>query len=80
MTRGRYVATEACRRLLRFAFEDTPLTEIVGVIGKGNAASEKVLLKCGLVRAGMRRAYGEQCSAFRITRDQYMARLGGTAS
>ena len=77
---GRGLATEACRRLLRFAFEDTPLTEIVGVIGKGNAASEKVLLKCGLVREGMRRAYGERCSAFRITRDQYMARLGGTAS
>ena len=83
---GARVATgltpEACRRqrLLRFAFEETPLTEIVGVIEEGNAASENVLLKCGFVREGMRRAYAEQRPAFRITSEQFMARSSGIAS
>ena len=79
-TWGKGVATEACQRLLRFAFEKTPLTEIVGVIEEGNAASENVLLKCGFVREGMRRAYAEQRPAFRITREQFMARSSGIAS
>lgn len=74
------VATEACRRLLRFAFEETPLTEIVGVIEEGNAASENVLLKCGFVSEGMRRAYAERRLGFRITRAQFMARAKGIAS
>lgn len=77
---GRGLATEACQRLLRFAFEETPLTEFVGIIDEGNAASEKVLLKCGFVAEGMRRAYAGQRPAFRITRDQFMARFGGMAS
>ena len=76
---GKGVATEACRRLLRFAFEETPLTEIVGVTEEGNTASANVLLKCGFRREGTRRAYAEQCPAFRITREQYLARSGGRA-
>ena len=79
-TWGKGVATEACRRLLWFAFEETPLTEIVGVIEEGNAASESVLLKCGFIREGMRRAYAEQRPAFRITREQFMAHSSGIAS
>lgn len=71
---GKGVATEACQRLLRFAFEETPLTEIVGVIEEGNAASETVLLKCGFVREGMRRAYAGRRPAFRVTREQFLAR------
>jgi RimJ/RimL family protein N-acetyltransferase len=79
-TWGQGVATEACRRLLRFAFEETPLTEIVGVIEEGNAASENVLLKCGFVREGMRRAYAGRRPAFRITCEQFMAHAKGIAS
>jgi len=79
-TWGMGVATEACRRLLRFAFEETPLTEIVGVIEEGNADSENVLLKCGFVGEGMRRAYAGRRPAFRITREQFMARAKGIAS
>ena len=77
---GRGLATEACRRLLRFAFEETPLTEIAAVIEVGNAASEKVLSKCGFVPEGTRRAYAEQRPAFRLTRDRFMARFGGAKS
>ena len=70
------MATEACRRLLRFAFEDTPLSEIVAVTEEGNLASERVLLKCGFEREGMRRAYGGQSRAFRLTRGAFTARAG----
>lgn len=73
---GRGLATEACRRLLRFAFEETPLSEIAGIIEEGNAASEKVLLKCGFLREGLRRAYAEECHAFRLTRERFLARFG----
>jgi RimJ/RimL family protein N-acetyltransferase len=66
---GKGVATEACQRLLRFAFEETPLDEIVAVIEKENAASEHVLLKCGFVFESARRAYGIQLTSFRITRN-----------
>jgi len=77
---GKGVATEACRRLLRFAFEETPLTETVGVIEEGNAASENVLLKCGFVREGMRRAYADRRLAFRMTRERFLARSSPIAS
>ena len=79
-TWGKGIATEACKRVLRFAFEETPLTEIVGVIEEGNAASENVLLKCGFVREGMRLAYAGQRPAFRITREKFLACTGRTAS
>ena len=68
---GKGIATEACRRLLRFAFEDTPLDEVVGVVDIGNTASENVLLKCGFLSEGMRRAYAGQYSAFRITEGRW---------
>ena len=79
-TWGKGIATEACKRVLRFAFEETPLTEIVGVIEEGNAASENVLLKCGFVREGMRLAYGEQRPAFRISCERFIACTGRNAS
>ncbi len=68
---GKGFATEACKRLLRFVFEETPLPEIVSVIEAENATSEKVLQKCGFASEGTRRAYAKQHSAFRITRKQW---------
>lgn len=69
---GNGYATEAAERLLRFAFEETPLTEIVGVIDPENKTSRHVLKKLGLLEEGLRRAYGGQCSGFRITRQQWL--------
>jgi RimJ/RimL family protein N-acetyltransferase len=69
---GNGYATEACRRLVQFAFEETELDEIVAVTDPRNAASEKVLRKCGLRDEGLRRAYAEECSAFRISRQQWL--------
>lgn len=68
---GRGYATEACKRLLRFAFEETALPEVVAVTDPDNAASQNVLRKCGLRGEGLRRAYGEQIPGFRITRAQW---------
>lgn len=72
---GKGYATEACSRLLKFAFEETPLQEIVAVTDPGNAASQHVLKKCGLQDEGLRKAYAEQCSGFRITRQQWQEKI-----
>ena len=56
---GKGYATEACRRLLRFAFEQTPLVEVVATLDTENTNSRHVLDKCGLVLKGTRRAYAE---------------------
>ncbi|NNE23123.1 MAG: GNAT family N-acetyltransferase [Rhizobiales bacterium] len=72
---GRGIASEACARLLRFAFEETPLEEIVAVTDPDNAASQNVLTKCGLVRQHDRRAYNhDDVPAFRISKVQWLAR------
>jgi ribosomal-protein-alanine N-acetyltransferase len=69
---GKGYATEACRRLVQFAFEETELDEIVAVTDPRNAVSQKVLRKCGLRDEGLRRAYADECSAFRMSRQQWM--------
>jgi len=69
---GKGYAKEICDRLLKFAFEDSPLEEIVAVTDPENVASQNVLRKCGMVEEGMRRAYAEQCPGFRITRQQWL--------
>ena len=71
---GKGYATEATKRLLTFAFEETPLEEIVATTDSENKASQRVLEKCGMVCEGMRRAYAQQCLGFRITRQQWMER------
>ncbi|MEM9139830.1 MAG: GNAT family N-acetyltransferase [Pseudomonadota bacterium] len=65
---GQGYATEACRRLITFAFEETPLSEVVATIDPDNHASRRVLLKCGLTEEGPRRAYALTLPGFRITR------------
>jgi RimJ/RimL family protein N-acetyltransferase len=69
---GHGYATEACRRLIQFVFEETELDEIVAVTDPRNAASQGVLRKCGLQDEGLRRAYAEDCPAFRIRRQQWL--------
>ena len=68
---GRGFATETCRRLLQFAFQDTPLNEVVATFEVENVASKKVLEKAGLVDRGMMRCYGEDGPNYRITRDEW---------
>ncbi|MEJ2178284.1 MAG: GNAT family N-acetyltransferase [Gammaproteobacteria bacterium] len=60
-------ATEICKRLLAFAFEETPLQEVVACIDDDNHKSRHVLVKCGFRAEGRRLAYGVQSPYFRIT-------------
>ena len=64
-------ATEACRRLLEFAFRETPLQEVVATFDKGNLASRNVLEKSGFKDRGTMRCYGKDGVNFRITRDEW---------
>ncbi len=68
---GKGYATEACRRILKFAFEETPLEEIVAVIDPENIASRNVLEKSGLTGEGLVPAYTTTCPGFRVTRRQW---------
>ncbi|MEM8688420.1 MAG: GNAT family N-acetyltransferase [Pseudomonadota bacterium] len=70
---GKGYATEITRRLLQFAFEDTPLTEVVAVTDPDNGASQNVLRKSGLIDTGTRRAYCRDLPGFIITKDQWRA-------
>lgn len=67
---GRGYATEACSRMIEFAFAETPLTEIVAVIDDENDASRSVLEKAGFEYRGRRIAYTEDAPWFRISRDR----------
>jgi RimJ/RimL family protein N-acetyltransferase len=70
---GKGYATEITKRLLKFAFEETPLEEIVAVTDPDNEASKSVLLKSGLHYEGTRRAYASECPGYRITRQRWLA-------
>ena len=68
---GKGFATEACQRLLKMAFEDSPLDEVVATFDPNNAASRGVLEKSGFVDRGPAKSYGEIGPNFRITRDEW---------
>ncbi|MCE8006377.1 GNAT family N-acetyltransferase [Aestuariivita sp.] len=71
---GQGFATEICARLLRFAFEQTALAEVVATTDPGNAKSQAVLGKCGLRPLGRKRAYGyDDVCWFEITRPEWQA-------
>ncbi|MCH9696118.1 MAG: GNAT family N-acetyltransferase [Gammaproteobacteria bacterium] len=68
---GKGFATEICTALLRLAFDRSPLNEVFATYDFENAASQNVLLKCGFVRHGTRRCYGEDGPDVRISREQW---------
>lgn len=68
---GQGYATEASGRLLQFAFEETPLGEVVATFDEDNLASKHVLEKAGFTNHGIMRCYGEDGPNYRITRDEW---------
>ena len=64
-------ATEACRRLLQFAFQETPLKEVVATFHEENLASRNVLRKAGFTDRGTMQCYGKVGLNFRITGDEW---------
>ena len=74
---GKGFATEICKRLLAFAFTQTPLTQVVATLNDDNVNSRNVLLKSGLKDCGRWRAYGEDSPCFRITKQQWLSYASG---
>jgi ribosomal-protein-alanine N-acetyltransferase len=64
-------ATEVCKRLLQFAFQEVSLNEVVASVDEDNVASKKVLEKSGLLDHGRTRCYGKVGPIYRITRDEW---------
>lgn len=50
---GQGIMTEALQCVLQFAFEEAALERVRADVFEGNAASERVLQKCGMVREGI---------------------------
>lgn len=70
---GRGYATEVCKRMLQFAFQELPLNEVVASVEEENLVSRKVLEKSGLLDCGRTRSYGKESPIYRITRDEWNA-------
>lgn len=70
---GNGYATEICKRLVRFAFEASPLVEVVATFEPGNEASRRVLEKSGFANLGMRWCYGEESPDYRIAKADWLA-------
>ena len=68
---GRGYATEVCKRVLQFAFQEVSLDEVVASVEEDNVASRKVLEKSGLLHRGRTRSYGKDSPIYRITRDEW---------
>ena len=68
---GRGYATEVCKRLLQFAFQEVPLNEVVASVDEDNVASKRVLESSGLIDRGRTRCYGKDSPIYRITRDEW---------
>jgi len=64
-------ATESCRRVLQFAFQETSLLDVVATFEEENVASRNVLEKAGFADRGTMRCYGEEGPNYRITRDEW---------
>ena len=70
---GKGYASEACRRMVRFAFDSTPLDEVVATLDDRHVASRRVLEKCGFRLRGRRRAYATDGPDYRLTRPEWLA-------
>ena len=68
---GRGYATEVCKCLLQFAFQDVSLNEVVATLDENHAESKKVLEKSGMLYRGRKRCYGKDNPIYRITRDEW---------
>jgi RimJ/RimL family protein N-acetyltransferase len=61
---GQGFATEGARALVGYAFDDLGLDRVIGVTHRDNLASQRVLLKAGLVDRGWGRYYDRRVRLF----------------
>lgn len=69
---GQGYATEICKRMLQFAFQEALLNEVVASIDENNTASRNVLEKSGLLYAGRTLCWGKDSPIYRITSDEWV--------
>ena len=70
---GQGFATEACQRLVRFAFEETPLPRILASFYDENEPSKAVLRNAGFADIGDMICYGEMSPVYELTRAAWRA-------
>ena len=71
-TWGQGYATEVCKRMLQFAFQEATLNEIVASVDENNVASRNVLEKTGFIYRGRTRCWGKDSPIYKITRDEWI--------
>jgi ribosomal-protein-alanine N-acetyltransferase len=73
-TWGRGLATEAARAVMEQAFGPLGLDRVIAVVKPDHVASQRVLEKAGLHRAGTRVAYAESMLLYEARRPEYERR------
>ena len=61
---GQGFATEGATELVRYGFDTVGLHRIVGITHPDNTASQNVLMKAGLAKAGWGKYYGQRLRVF----------------
>jgi ribosomal-protein-alanine N-acetyltransferase len=74
--RGRGYATEAARAWLEYGFHTLGLDRMVAVAWPENAASWRVMEKCGMRRVGPGHHYGHETLLYELTREEFAAPAG----
>lgn len=63
---GRGYATEVCERMLRFAFQDAALNEVVASVHEHNIVSQNILAKSGFLHKGRALCWGKDSLIYKI--------------
>ncbi len=72
---GQGYATEVSKRMLKFAFEEASLNEVVASVDANNVASKNVLEKSGFRYLGQARCWGKDSPIYKISRDEWIGLL-----
>jgi RimJ/RimL family protein N-acetyltransferase len=69
---GQGYATEVCKRILQFAFQEASLDKVVASVDANNIASQNVLAKSGFVYFGQTLCWGKDSPIYKISRDEWI--------
>ena len=69
---GQGYATEICKRMLQFAFQEVMLNLVVASVDANNVASRNVLEKSGFLYAGRTLCWGKDSPIYKITRVEWI--------
>ena len=69
---GQGYATEVCKRILQFAFQEASLDKVVASVDENNIVSQNVLEKSGFVYLGQTLCWGKDSPIYKISRDEWI--------